>query len=223
MEFGLHSVQRGGRDGTFRELPAKHVDTQVWDLSAPARSSKNTKGFTDFSSKPSNYATDVFQPIFRTLEALSGKKYVDIYPTSNPLEATDVIATVDNLSKNKYPAELEEAIAFRVIADHIRTLCFSVADGILPGNTGRNYVLRRILRRAVKYGRALGFDGSKAFLPRLVDTLIAEFGSVFPEISTRADAIKETLALEENSFNKTLDRGMQLFDSVAAGVIVFPQ
>ena len=138
---------------------------------------QNTKGFTDFSEKPTNYATDVFQPIFRKLEEMSGKKYVDIYPE---LGATD------------HSAELEEAIAFRVIADHIRTLSFSIADGILPGNTGRNYVLRRILRRAVKYGRTLGFDGKENLLLQLVDTLVAEFGQVFPEIGTRSDAVKET-------------------------------
>lgn len=193
-------------DGSFRELPAKHVDTGM-GFERACSLIQNTKGFTDFSAKPSNYATDVFQPIFRTLEQLSGKTYVDIYPNSQ--------LSTDN-------SQLSEAISFRVIADHIRTLSFSIADGILPGNTGRNYVLRRILRRAVKYGRTLGFDGSEAFLPKLVDTLIAEFGSVFPEIVTRAEAIKETLALEENSFNKTLDRGMQLFDSVAKGITSFP-
>ncbi|MDB2640083.1 alanine--tRNA ligase-related protein, partial [Akkermansiaceae bacterium] len=109
----------------------------------------------------------------------------------------------------------------RVIADHIRTLSFSIADSIIPGNTGRNYVLRRILRRAVKYGRTLGFNGNEPFLPRLVDTLVEEFSHVFPEIKTRAAVIKETLTLEEESFNKTLDRGMEKFEK-AAGENVFP-
>ncbi|MDA9260423.1 alanine--tRNA ligase [Puniceicoccaceae bacterium] len=192
-------------DGSFRDLPAKHVDTGM-GFERACSLIQNTKGFTDFSQKPTNYATDVFQPIFRTLEALSGKTYADIYP-GEAVEKSDT---------------LEQAIAFRVIADHIRTLSFSIADGILPGNTGRNYVLRRILRRAVKYGRALGFDGSEPFLPKLVDTLIAEFGSVFPELGTRAEAIKDTLATEENSFNKTLDRGLQLFESDAGKSNVFP-
>ena len=192
-------------DGSFRDLPAKHVDTGM-GFERACSLIQNTKGFTDFSQKPTNYATDVFQPIFRTLEALSGKTYADIYP-GEAVEKSDT---------------LEQAIAFRVIADHIRTLSFSIADGILPGNTGRNYVLRRILRRAVKYGRALGFDGSEPFLPKLVDTLIAEFGSVFPELGTRAEAIKDTLATEENSFNKTLDRGLQLFESDAGKSNIFP-
>ena len=193
-------------DGSFRDLPAKHVDTGM-GFERACSLIQNTKGFTDFSQKPTNYATDVFQPLFRTLEKLSGKEYVDVYPNS---------------SLSTAHSSLPEAIAFRVIADHIRTLSFSIADGILPGNNGRNYVLRRILRRAVKYGRALGFDGSEPFLPKLVDTLVAEFGSVFPEIKTRAAAIKDALTSEEESFNKTLDRGMQLFESVAEGAKVFP-
>jgi alanyl-tRNA synthetase len=192
-------------DGSFRDLPAKHVDTGM-GFERACSLIQNTKGFTDFSQKPTNYATDVFQPIFRTLEKLSGKTYSDIYPGEG-VEQSDA---------------LKEAIAFRVIADHIRTLSFSIADGILPGNTGRNYVLRRILRRAVKYGRTLGFSGNEPFLPKLVDTLIAEFGAVFPEIKTRAEAVKETLATEETSFNKTLDRGMQLFESDASKSDVFP-
>lgn len=182
-------------DGTFSDLPAKHVDTGM-GFERACSIIQNTKGLTDFSQKPTNYATDVFQPLFRTLESLSGKTYQDIYPAADtePSQA------------------LTEAIAFRVVADHIRTLAFSIADGILPGNNGRNYVLRRILRRAVKYGRNLGFDGSEPFLPKLVDTLEAEFSAVFPEIKTRAAAVKETLAAEESSFNKTLDRGLQLFE-----------
>ena len=193
-------------DGSFRDLPSKHVDTGM-GFERACSLIQNTKGFTDFSQKPTNYATDVFQPLFRTLEKLSGKEYVDVYPNS---------------SLSTAHSSLPEAIALRVIADHIRTLSFSIADGILPGNNGRNYVLRRILRRAVKYGRTLGFDGSEPFLPKLVDTLVAEFGNVFPEIKTRAAAIKDALTTEEESFNKTLDRGMQLFESVAEGAKVFP-
>ncbi len=186
-------------DGTFRELPSKHVDTGM-GFERACSIIQNTKGFTDFSKRPSNYATDVFQPIFRKLEELSGLTYHDIYPDKG-VEKTPT---------------LEQAIAFRVIADHIRTLSFSIADGIIPGNTGRNYVLRRILRRAVKYGRTLGFTGETSFLPQLVDTLVREFGAVFPEIGTKAATVKEVLQQEEESFNKTLDRGMQLFENVSA-------
>ncbi|MGC6566168.1 MAG: alanine--tRNA ligase, partial [Akkermansiaceae bacterium] len=190
-------------DGTFRDLPAKHVDTGM-GFERVCSLIQNTKGFTDFSEKPTNYATDVFQPLFRKIEELSGKKYHDVYP-------------------GEEHEAVEEAIAFRVIADHIRTLSFSIADGIIPGNNGRNYVLRRILRRAVKYGRTLGFTGDKPFLPELVDTLCEEFGKVFPEIVTRAEVVKETLATEENSFNKTLDRGMEKFEKSAQGKVFAPE
>jgi alanyl-tRNA synthetase len=98
-----------------------------------------------------------------------------------------------------------------VIADHLRTLSFSIADGIMPGNTGRNYVLRRILRRAVRYGRQLGFSGEKPFFGALVATLVAEMGGVFPELVNREQAIRQTLEQEEASFNQTLDRGLTKF------------
>jgi len=195
-------------DGTFRDLPAKHVDTGM-GFERVCSLIQNTKGFTDFSKKPTNYATDVFQPLFRTIEKLSGKKYADVYPNDSGSSGVSPLAS----------ETVDEAIAFRVIADHIRTLSFSIADGIIPGNTGRNYVLRRILRRAVKYGRTLGFTGEKAFLPDLVDTLVAEFAHVFPELKTRAAAVKETLATEEESFNKTLDRGMDKFNETASKII----
>ena len=191
-------------DGSFRDLPAKHVDTGM-GFERACSIIQNTKGFTDFSRKPSNYNTDVFSPIFAKLEELTGRTYVDIYPDG----------------KNSSP-ELETAIAFRVIADHLRTLSFSIADGILPGNTGRNYVLRRILRRAVRYGRNAGLEGSKAFLQELVDTLVAEMGGVFPELAARRDAIIETVSREEESFNQTLDRGLALFDRAAEGRTDFP-
>ncbi|MDG1668545.1 MAG: alanine--tRNA ligase [Opitutae bacterium] len=190
-------------DGSFRDLPAKHVDTGM-GFERACSLIQNTKGFTDFSQKPTNYATDVFQPIFRTLEKLSGKMYQDIYPES-----------VDS-DKSLLSNEMKEAIAFRVIADHIRTLSFSLADGILLGNTGRNYVLRRILRRAVRYGRTLGFSSQQTFLPELVDTLVEEFGAVFPELKKRSAAIKENLQREEASFNETLDRGLAMFEQEIA-------
>lgn len=191
-------------DGSFRDLPAKHVDTGM-GFERACSIIQNTKGFTDFSKKPTNYATDVFQPIFHTLEKLSGKTYVDIYPDSVESD------------KSKLSTEMKEAIAFRVIADHIRTLAFSLADGILLGNTGRNYVLRRILRRAVRYGRNLGFTSGQTFLPRLVDTLVVEMSGVFPELKNRAEAIKENLKREESSFNETLDRGLAMFEQEVEG------
>ncbi|MGB2186129.1 MAG: alanine--tRNA ligase [Akkermansiaceae bacterium] len=190
-------------DGSFRDLPAKHVDTGM-GFERAVSIYQGTDGFKDFSKKPTNYATDVFQPIFRKLEELSGRKYQDIYPESVEVD------------KSTLGAELKEAIAFRVIADHIRTLSFSLADGILLGNTGRNYVLRRILRRAVRYGRTLGFAGDKPFLPELVDTLVEQMHGVFPELKVRQQAIKENLQREEASFNETLDRGLAKFEEKVA-------
>jgi alanyl-tRNA synthetase len=189
-------------DGTFRELPAKHVDTGM-GFERACSIIQGTKGFTDFSRRPSNYNTDVFLPLFATLEKMSGKVYEDIYPA-------------DGQAKSTISAAVKTAVAFRVIADHIRTLSFSIADGILPGNNGRNYVLRRILRRAVRYGRQLGFTGDVAFLPELAATLAAEMGDVFPELRARLTVIQETLGREEASFNETLDRGLGLFEKELA-------
>jgi alanyl-tRNA synthetase len=185
-------------DGSFRELPAKHVDTGM-GFERACSIIQNTKGFTDFSVKPSNYATDVFTPIFRKLEELSGRSYVNIYPPPGA-------------DRSAFTEEMKTAIAFRVIADHLRTLSFSIADGIMPGNNGRNYVLRRILRRAVRYGRQLGFSGEKPFFAALVPTLVGEMGGVFPELKTRQAVIEQTLAQEEASFNQTLDRGLKRFE-----------
>lgn len=185
-------------NGQFRNLPACHVDTGM-GFERVSSMMQCTKGFTDFSQRISNYATDIFAPIFARITELSGKQYTDIYPSNTGKAITDT--------------SMNEAIAFRVIADHLRTLSFSIADGILPGNNGRNYVLRRILRRAVRYGRLLNFQ--KPFLAELVDTLVHEMGSVFPELEARQEKIKEILTREEASFNETLDRGMELFAAEA--------
>ena len=110
-------------------------------------------------------------------------------------------------------------IAFRVIADHIRTLSFAIADGIQPGNTDRNYVLRRILRRAVRYGRTLGFH--EPFFYKLVDVLADTMGDVFPEIRARKEAGAGNHPPEEEAFNKTLDRGIEVFEAVQNSVTDF--
>jgi alanyl-tRNA synthetase len=103
-------------------------------------------------------------------------------------------------------------IAFRVIADHIRTLSFSIADGILPGNNDRNYVLRRILRRAVRYGRTLGFHES--FFYKLVEVLAEKMGEVFPELRKKRSHVEKVIKSEEVAFNETLDRGIELFNDL---------
>src|ERR1041384_7450626 len=129
--------------GTFSPLPAQHVDTGM-GFERVTGIIQNTKGFTDFTSVISNYETDIFRPLFDTLERMSGEKYGSTLPTDQ--------SQISNLQ-----SQIATDIAFRVIADHIRTLSFAIADGIQPGNADRNYVLRRILRRAVRYGRTLGF------------------------------------------------------------------
>ncbi|MBL9126772.1 MAG: alanine--tRNA ligase, partial [Verrucomicrobiales bacterium] len=185
-------------DGTFSPLPAKHVDTGM-GFERVTSIIQGTKGFADFAhARISNYETDVFRPIFDELEKMSGKRYGSTLPVAGSTGDTE---------------QEKIDVAFRVIGDHIRTLSFAVADGIQPGNTDRNYVLRRILRRAVRYGRSLGFR--EPFFYRLVDVVAAAFGDVFPEVRERRQHVKDVLKLEEEAFNKTLDRGIALFDDEA--------
>jgi len=134
--------------------------------------------------KSSNYDTDVFTPLIDTITLMSGVKY--------------------KIEENK--------IAMRVIADHIRTLTFAIADGAIPGNDGRGYVLRRILRRASRYGRKLNLK--EPFLYKIVDTLVKEMSNVFPEIKEKQSYVEKIIKAEEESFNKTLDRGIELFNQI---------
>ena len=179
------------REGNFSPLSAQHVDTGM-GFERVAAVMQTTQGFTDFSKPVSNYDTDVFSPIFHKIEELSGKSYTSTLPDSPTLTEQEEID-----------------VAFRVIGDHLRALTFSIADGILPGNNDRNYVLRRILRRAIRYGRTLGF--SKPFFFQLAPTLIEQMKDTFPELEERKELISKTLKSEEESFNKTLDRGIDLF------------
>jgi len=190
-------------DGTFTPLPAQHVDTGM-GFERLTSIIQGTKNFTDFeNAKISNYDTDVFKPIFDELTKLSGKHYQSTLPKAN--EQGHVIPVTEQEKID---------VAFRVIADHLRTLSFSIADGIQPGNSDRNYTLRRILRRAVKYGRTLEFK--EPFFFKLVDVLAAHMGDVFPELRVKKEQVKAVLKLEEEAFNRTLDNGMKIFgDSVA--------
>ncbi len=186
-------------DGTFAPLPAKHVDTGM-GFERVTSIIQGTRGLTDFmTAKISNYETDIFRPIFDAIEKLSGKRYGSTLPKSGSTGDT----------------EQEKAdVAFRVIADHIRTLSFAIADGIQPGNNDRNYVLRRILRRAVRYGRTLGFH--EPFFYKLVDVLAATMGDIFPEIRAKKQHVRDVIRTEEEAFNKTLDRGIELFNEETA-------
>ena len=195
---------RAGEDWKqrFVPLPAKHVDTGM-GLERVVSIIQGTKDFTDFANaKISNYETDVFRPLFDELEKMSGKKYGSTLPAPNAIGAV-IPATEDE----------KRDVAFRVIADHIRTLSFAVADGIQPSNDSRGYVLRRILRRAVRYGRTLGFR--EPFFYKLTAVLARTLGDVFPEIRAKQSHSEETLRREEEQFNRTLDRGIKLFENDA--------
>lgn len=199
--WNLVFIQYNANPGkTFSPLPARHVDTGM-GFERVTAIMQGTKNFTDFNGVISNYETDVFRPIFDRLEKMSGKRYGSTLPKSG--------STGEN-------EQQKIDVAFRVIADHIRTLSFAIADGILPGNTTRNYVLRRILRRAVRYGRTLGFH--EPFFYQLVDVLAENMGQVFPEIRSRKEVVKSTIRTEEESFNKTLDRGISLFNEAVQGL-----
>jgi len=136
--------------------------------------------------KTSNYDTDVFMPLIEAVAQLSGKPYV----------------------------EDETAVAMRVIADHLRALSFAIADGVMPSNEGRGYVLRRLLRRAARYGRNIGLV--KPFLCKLFPVLEKQMGGFFPELTARREEIVRALRAEEESFAATLDRGIAHFDETVA-------
>ena len=185
-------------DGTFTALPSRHVDTGM-GFERVCAVVQGTKGFTEFSNaRVSNYETDVFGPLFAEIEKLSGKKYESTLPEAG---------------STGHSEQEKIDIAFRVIADHARTLSFAVADGIAPGNSDRNYVLRRILRRAVRYGRTLGFH--QPFFHKLTGVLAQTMGDVFPELRAKQGHVEQVLKGEEEAFNRTLDKGIALFEAEA--------
>jgi alanyl-tRNA synthetase len=136
----------------------------------------------------SNYDTDVFRAIISATEKLSGKTY----------------------------GHGPEGTPFRVIADHIRSLTFAITDGAFPSNLGRGYVLRRLLRRACRFGRELGFH--EPFLYKLVSVVVGAMGEAFPEIQQRQSYCEQVIRNEEERFVATLEQGIALFEQVAAGV-----
>ncbi|MGH1366590.1 MAG: alanine--tRNA ligase [Calditrichia bacterium] len=137
-------------------------------------------------NKKSNYDTDVFTPILDSIGKQVGLNYE---------KATE-----------------EQQIVFRVIADHVRMLTFSISDGAMPSNDGRGYVLRRLLRRAARYGRKLNMKDP--FIYKIVKTVVDINGEAFPELVDKASYIMEVIKSEEESFNKTLDRGIELFGGI---------
>ena len=140
----------------------------------------------------SNYDTDVFTPIIQHIEKITGSKYT---------------------IKAKDEDEEKINIAIRVIADHVRAVAFAIADGQLPSNTGAGYVIRRILRRAIRYGFTF-LNTKEAFIYQLVETLSNQMGSSFPEIISQKNLVMNVIREEENSFLRTLDQGLQLLENV---------
>ena len=163
-------------NGSLEDLPQKHIDTGM--------------GFERLcmvlQNVTSNYDTDVFTPIIREIEAISGCDY---------------------------GKQLEQDIAIRVISDHVRAVAFSIADGQLPSNTGAGYVIRRILRRAVRYGFTF-LNLKEPFMYRLVTVLTKQMGTVFPEILGQKQLIQNVIKEEESSFLRTLDQGLVLLDRI---------
>ena len=185
-------------DGTFAPLAAKHVDTGM-GFERVAGIHATTKGFKDFAAEPSNYNADVFKPTFDKVAALSGKTYTGTVPSER--FGLSEQQTID--------------ITFRVLADHARCVSCAIADGILPGNEGRNYVIRRILRRGIMYGRK-NLSLKSGFFEQLVAPVIESLGDVFPELKTQRVMVEKAIRAEEESFGRTLDKGLQLFTKAAA-------
>ncbi len=185
-------------DRSLTVLPAQHVDTGM----GFERVTQVLQGVG------SNYEIDLFDPFWKKLEGLSGHKYTGKYPPTN---AADPVAEAAD-------AGLRHDIAFRVIADHIRCLTFAITDGGTPSNEGRGYVLRRILRRAVRFGRQqLGLK--EPFLHTLVPVVGEAMGEAFPELRKNPQHVIDLVKDEEVSFGRTLDRGLLLSDSAIATAV----
>ncbi|MFK8164862.1 MAG: alanine--tRNA ligase, partial [Lewinella sp.] len=164
-------------DGSLEPLPEKHVDTGM--------------GFERLcmilQGKTATYDTDVFTPLLRKIEQLSGKTY-----------------------EGSYETDAKTDMAMRVVCDHLRSVAFTIADGQLPSNTGAGYVVRRILRRAVRYYYSF-LEVQSPFLHRLLPTMVAEMGDAFPELKQQADQIGRIIEGEEKAFLQTLENGLKRF------------
>jgi alanyl-tRNA synthetase len=176
-------------DGSLVKLPKQHVDTGM--------------GFERLvrvlQGKQSNYDTDVFKPVIDKIEELSGLRY-------KPKD------------EDKHPKQLIVNIGMRVIADHIRAISFSIADGQLPSNTGAGYVIRRILRRAIRYGYQ-SLNLKEPFMHRLVPVLAHQMGHAFPELVSQKLLIEKVIKEEEIAFFRTLENGLKRIDQVCATTI----
>lgn len=180
----MHSDRQ--KDKSLKSLPAKHVDTGM--------------GFerlvSALQNKISNYATDVFTPLFDRIRDVTGaRQYTDKY-------GKDDVDGIDT--------------AYRVVADHVRLLSFAIADGAAPNNMGRGYVVRRVLRRGVRYARKYFQAEIGSFFSKILPALVEQMGEQFPELKKKEEDIREILDEEEVAFAVTLDRGEKQFEKYAA-------
>jgi alanyl-tRNA synthetase len=180
-------------DGSLEKLPAQHVDTGM--------------GFERLcmalQGKTSNYDTDVFTPLIEKVEQITGLKY-----TSNEIQDVSEEQNKTN-------------IAIRVVADHVRAVAFAIADGQLPSNTGAGYVIRRILRRAIRYGFTF-LNTKEPFIYELVAVLSNQMSEFFPEIKSQQTLVTNVIREEEASFLRTLDQGLNLLDLAIKQEIIEP-
>ncbi|MGQ0737860.1 MAG: alanine--tRNA ligase [Bacteroidota bacterium] len=183
------------KDGSLEPLPAKHVDTGM----GLERLTRVIQG------KTSNYDTDIFTGTIAATEKITGKKYYGSQSGSSEL-----------------PSPLAEKgrdeVAFRVIADHIRAIAFTIADGQLPSNTGAGYVIRRILRRAVRYYYSY-LDYNQPLLTRLIPVLAKQFENVFPELQKQVDFVGKVVKEEEEAFLRTLEKGLKNIDDIITATV----
>ena len=180
-------IQYNRDEKGLAQLPQKHIDTGMG----------LERLVSILQNQSSNYDIDAFQPIFKKLAEFS-----QVGPYEGKLGEED--PTVKDT-------------AYRAIADHIRTLSFAIADGAVPNNEGRGYVLRRILRRATRYGQQI-LKAPPGFFQELIPTVVDTFGEAYPELVQKKDIITEVIAEEEQSFSNMLDRGIKYFSELEAEV-----
>lgn len=178
-------IQYNREPDKLQLLPAQHIDTGMG----------LERLVSILQEKSSNYDIDCFQPLFEKLA-----EHSQLGPYSGKLGAQD--------------ADLKDT-AYRAIADHARTLSFAIADGAVPNNEGRGYVLRRILRRAARYGQQI-LGARPGFMATLVPIVVETFGDAYPELREKQDTIIEIVTEEEQSFSTMLDRGINFFDDLEA-------
>lgn len=162
-------------DGTYTPLPKQNIDTGMG----------LERMVSIIQDAPTNFETDLFMPIIREVEQISGVKYA---------------------------SESENDVAFKVIADHIRTVAFAIGDGALPSNEGRGYILRRLLRRAVRYAKVLNIN--EPFMYKLVPVVGKIMNSFYPEVENQTDFIQKVIRTEEERFHETLNEGLAILETI---------